>query len=244
MEASCEFLDIREDAFQTACPLAPTRRENQPNQRVGVRRARKNEREKLRMRKLTRALRALQGILPPHLAAVGRPLSKIQTLRLTIRYIAQLSRLLQHGTGEAAGSQEVKDGLAQSCSEPPSLLHDRSPGSSWKWEEDVVHPAVGTLGQWHASQTLLASQPLPLAKWVSHGAAAEEERGVVCKQEPSWNSCSHVYCDPDPRWASDSEETWSHSSPNKSESPLEQYSPRYVKGWEGTTMQPFSMLHA
>ncbi|XP_043084599.1 mesoderm posterior bb [Puntigrus tetrazona] len=72
--------------------------------RVGTRRTRcKNpskqrqsasEKEKLRMRDLTKALHHLRTYLPPSVAPAGQTLTKIETLRLTIRYISYLSAQL------------------------------------------------------------------------------------------------------------------------------------------------------
>ncbi|XP_048338061.1 mesoderm posterior protein 1-like [Sphaerodactylus townsendi] len=53
-----------------------------------------SQREKLRMRRLAGALHTLRAFLPPALAPAGRPLTKLQTLRLASRYIAHLHRLL------------------------------------------------------------------------------------------------------------------------------------------------------
>ncbi|XP_014808182.1 PREDICTED: mesoderm posterior protein 1-like [Calidris pugnax] len=53
-----------------------------------------SEREKLRMRRLAQALRRLRHYLPPALVPAGQSLTKIETLRLAIRYIAHLSALL------------------------------------------------------------------------------------------------------------------------------------------------------
>uniref|UniRef100_A0A8B9T8W5 BHLH domain-containing protein n=1 Tax=Anas platyrhynchos TaxID=8839 RepID=A0A8B9T8W5_ANAPL len=53
-----------------------------------------SEREKLRMRRLAQALHRLRHYLPPALAPAGQSLTKIETLRLAIRYIAHLSALL------------------------------------------------------------------------------------------------------------------------------------------------------
>uniref|UniRef100_A0A3Q2QKP3 Mesoderm posterior aa n=1 Tax=Fundulus heteroclitus TaxID=8078 RepID=A0A3Q2QKP3_FUNHE len=50
-----------------------------------------SEREKLRMRDLTKALHLLRTYLPPSMAPAGQALTKIETLRLTIRYISYLS---------------------------------------------------------------------------------------------------------------------------------------------------------
>ncbi|NXX19074.1 MESP2 protein, partial [Podargus strigoides] len=59
-----------------------------------------SEREKLRMRRLARALLRLRHYLPPALAPAGQSLTKIETLRLAIRYIGHLSALL--GLGQEA----------------------------------------------------------------------------------------------------------------------------------------------
>uniref|UniRef100_A0A8C1Q277 Mesoderm posterior ba n=1 Tax=Cyprinus carpio TaxID=7962 RepID=A0A8C1Q277_CYPCA len=53
-----------------------------------------SEKEKLRMRDLTKALHRLRTYLPPSVAPVGQTLTKIETLRLTIRYISFLSAQL------------------------------------------------------------------------------------------------------------------------------------------------------
>ncbi|KAG9332339.1 hypothetical protein JZ751_015346 [Albula glossodonta] len=54
-----------------------------------------SEKEKLRMRALTKALHHLRTYLPPSLAPAGQTLTKIQTLRLTIHYISHLSAQLE-----------------------------------------------------------------------------------------------------------------------------------------------------
>ncbi|XP_057580820.1 mesoderm posterior protein 1 [Hippopotamus amphibius kiboko] len=53
-----------------------------------------SEREKLRMRTLARALHELRRFLPPSVAPAGQNLTKIETLRLAIRYIGHLSAVL------------------------------------------------------------------------------------------------------------------------------------------------------
>ncbi|XP_014697976.3 mesoderm posterior protein 1 [Equus asinus] len=53
-----------------------------------------SEREKLRMRTLARALHELRRFLPPAVAPAGQSLTKIETLRLAIRYIGHLSAVL------------------------------------------------------------------------------------------------------------------------------------------------------
>ncbi|XP_051548705.1 mesoderm posterior protein 2-like [Myxocyprinus asiaticus] len=62
----------------------------------GTKRHTASEREKLRMRDLTKALNHLQTYLPPSVAPPGQTLTKIETLRLTISYISHLSAQLKH----------------------------------------------------------------------------------------------------------------------------------------------------
>lgn len=68
----------------------------------GVKRQSASEREKLRMRDLTKALHHLRTYLPPSVAPAGQTLTKIETLRLTIRYISYLSAQLELGQEEVA----------------------------------------------------------------------------------------------------------------------------------------------
>ncbi|KAL4623535.1 hypothetical protein GN956_G19576 [Arapaima gigas] len=70
-----------------------------------------SEKEKLRMRDLTKALHHLRTYLPPSLAPPGQTLTKIETLRLTIHYIAHLSALL--GVGGAEDSTGRKEPSTQ-----------------------------------------------------------------------------------------------------------------------------------
>ncbi|KAM9311912.1 uncharacterized protein PAF06_009788 [Gastrophryne carolinensis] len=53
-----------------------------------------SEREKMRMRNLSKALQNLRRYLPPSVAPADKSLTKIETLQLTIRYISHLSTLL------------------------------------------------------------------------------------------------------------------------------------------------------
>ncbi|XP_011929738.1 PREDICTED: mesoderm posterior protein 2 [Cercocebus atys] len=61
---------------------------------AGGQRQSASEREKLRMRTLASALHELRRFLPPSLAPAGQSLTKIETLRLAIRYIGHLSAVL------------------------------------------------------------------------------------------------------------------------------------------------------
>ncbi|XP_072503251.1 mesogenin-1 [Notamacropus eugenii] len=63
--------------------------------RMSAQRRRKaSEREKLRMRALADALHTLRNYLPPVYSQRGQPLTKIQTLKYTIKYIGELTDLL------------------------------------------------------------------------------------------------------------------------------------------------------
>ncbi|CAK6442435.1 unnamed protein product [Pipistrellus nathusii] len=77
---------------QAAPTTAPRRA--RPAPAAGGQRQSASEREKLRMRTLARALHELRRFLPPSVAPAGQSLTKIETLRLAIRYIAHLSAVL------------------------------------------------------------------------------------------------------------------------------------------------------
>ncbi|XP_055411897.1 mesoderm posterior protein 2 [Bubalus kerabau] len=74
-----------------AASTAPSRVRTRP---AGGQRQSASEREKLRMRTLARALQELRRFLPPSVAPAGQSLTKIETLRLAIRYIGHLSAVL------------------------------------------------------------------------------------------------------------------------------------------------------
>lgn len=74
-----------------AASTAPSRARSRP---AGGQRQSASEREKLRMRTLARALHELRRFLPPSVAPAGQSLTKIETLRLAIRYIGHLSAVL------------------------------------------------------------------------------------------------------------------------------------------------------
>lgn len=70
-----------------------------------------SEKEKLRMRDLTKAMQHLRTYLPPSVAPAGQTLTKIETLRLTIRYISYLSDQL--GISEEALEQRRSAGFVK-----------------------------------------------------------------------------------------------------------------------------------
>lgn len=77
----------------------------------GKKRETASEREKLRMRDLTKAMQHLRTYLPPSVAPAGQTLTKIETLRLTIRYISYLSDQL--GISEEALEQRRSAGFVK-----------------------------------------------------------------------------------------------------------------------------------
>nr|XP_046218450.1 mesoderm posterior protein 2-like [Oncorhynchus gorbuscha] len=74
----------------------------------GKKRESASEREKLRMRDLTKALNHLRTYLPPSVAPAGQTLTKIETLRLTIRYISHLSAQLELSEKEPCLKREME----------------------------------------------------------------------------------------------------------------------------------------
>ncbi|XP_035159708.3 mesoderm posterior protein 2 [Callithrix jacchus] len=83
-------LDRGSEAAEAA-PTTPRRARSGP---AGGQRQSASEREKLRMRTLARALQELRRFLPPSVVPAGQSLTKIETLRLAIRYIGHLSAVL------------------------------------------------------------------------------------------------------------------------------------------------------
>ncbi|XP_034435113.1 uncharacterized protein LOC117757974 [Hippoglossus hippoglossus] len=82
----------------------------------GKKRETASEREKLRMRDLTKALHHVRSYLPPSVVPAGQTLTKIDTLRLTMRYISYLSAQL--GLSEEVLEQRRSPGFM----EPPQTL--------------------------------------------------------------------------------------------------------------------------
>ncbi|KAM9366668.1 uncharacterized protein ABDE67_002446 [Symphorus nematophorus] len=80
-----------------------------------------SEKEKLRMRDLTKALHHLRSYLPPSVAPAGQTLTKIETLRLTIRYISYLSAQLGLSEEVLFQRREHGDTSASDTSSPDIL---------------------------------------------------------------------------------------------------------------------------
>ncbi|XP_070819187.1 mesoderm posterior protein 1-like [Chaetodon trifascialis] len=82
-----------------------------------------SEKEKLRMRDLTKALHHLRSYLPPSVAPAGQTLTKIETLRLTIRYISYLSAQLGLSEEMLFQRREQGDTSASDTSSPDILSY-------------------------------------------------------------------------------------------------------------------------
>lgn len=82
-----------------------------------------SEKEKMRMRDLTKALHHLRSYLPPSVAPAGQTLTKIETLRLTIRYISYLSAQLGLSEEVLFQRREQGDTSASDTSSPDILRY-------------------------------------------------------------------------------------------------------------------------
>ncbi|XP_076012120.1 uncharacterized protein LOC143004846 [Genypterus blacodes] len=107
----------------------------------GKKRQTASEREKLRMRDLTKALNHLRNYLPPSVAPAGQTLTKIETLRLTIRYISYLSAQLGHS--EEVLEQNRSSGFVEQPQTHSQILGQ--PAASYSLQES--HCAMSTVQQ-------------------------------------------------------------------------------------------------
>ncbi|XP_067292697.1 mesoderm posterior bb [Pseudorasbora parva] len=110
---------LHQDGAGSLAGTRRTRVKNPSKQRQSA-----SEKEKLRMRDLTKALHHLRTYLPPSVAPVGQTLTKIETLRLTIRYISYLSAQL--GLSEESLCQ-MKDLRASRFQESPQYQGNSTP---------------------------------------------------------------------------------------------------------------------
>nr|XP_045001770.1 mesoderm posterior protein 2 [Jaculus jaculus] len=145
-----------------AAPPAPRRARPAPG---GGQRQSASEREKLRMRTLARALHELRRFLPPSVAPAGQSLTKIETLRLAIRYIGHLSAVLglsedslqrrrrrRVDTGSPRGCPLCPDGNSGGGGGGPAQAQTFNPGlasaaaysgaSSWEVSHTCARPQV------------------------------------------------------------------------------------------------------
>lgn len=99
----------------------------------GKKRQSASEREKLRMRNLTKAVQHLRTYLPPSVAPAGQTLTKIETLRLTVRYISQLTEQLGliEETPSHGSHFHMSSSLALHWDETQNLPHRQPVSLHW-----------------------------------------------------------------------------------------------------------------
>ncbi len=118
-----------------------------------------SEKEKLRMRDLTKALHHLRSYLPPSVAPAGQTLTKIETLRLTIRYISYLSAQL--GLSEEVLFQRREQGDTSASDASSSDILSYFPHSAMGVQEAQLQNQALNQGlypaQCHSQNTMLHS---------------------------------------------------------------------------------------
>ncbi|KAG8145273.1 hypothetical protein E2320_013614 [Naja naja] len=135
-----------------------------------------SQREKLRMRRLAQALHALRRYLPASVAPAGQSLTKIETLRLAIRYIGHLSELL---------GQESRP--PPRLPEPPRRPPAQPLAESWR---TAPAPSCGQGGR--AGAALLPAEPpvaAPSPACQVGPRPARPAAATAAAARPSWGPC-------------------------------------------------------
>ncbi|MEQ2162481.1 hypothetical protein GOODEAATRI_020163 [Goodea atripinnis] len=101
-----------------------------------------SEKEKLRMRDLTKALHHLRSYLPPSVAPVGQTLTKIETLRLTIRYISYLSAQLGLSEEVLFQRREQVDTSASGTSSPDFISYLQNSSAEEHLQGQNLYPGL------------------------------------------------------------------------------------------------------
>lgn len=110
-----------------------------------------SEKEKMRMRDLTKALHHLRSYLPPSVAPTGQTLTKIETLRLTIRYISYLSAQLglseevlfqRREQGDTSASDTSSSDILSYFQNQPAQLQSQSLNQSLYGSQCHSQPAT------------------------------------------------------------------------------------------------------
>ncbi|KAI4800403.1 hypothetical protein KUCAC02_013285 [Chaenocephalus aceratus] len=132
----------------------------------GKKRQTASDREKHRMRDLTKSLNHLRTYLPASVAPEGQTLTKIDTLRLTIRYISYLSAQL--GLSEEVLEQKA----SESVQEPQRLQQFLGQPTESYAQQEADFPAVSPTPEQPSYQvpngaSLFASEPV----WLLQNAA-------------------------------------------------------------------------
>ncbi|XP_063786026.1 mesoderm posterior protein 1 [Pseudophryne corroboree] len=115
-----------------------------------------SEREKMRMRNLSKALQNLRRYLPPSVAPADKTLTKIETLQLTILYISHLSAQL--GLSEDVLKQRRLTTMQRTnrCPQGLNFCMDMThPLCSEPIEENIIHFAA-------SAEPIAATRPMPV----------------------------------------------------------------------------------
>ncbi|KAM4749029.1 uncharacterized protein WCC33_006450 [Rhinophrynus dorsalis] len=185
----CTFSNEAYSSFHTALtqmemlksmPKPGPVKKSHRNRMVYNQRQSASEREKMRMRNLSTALQNLRRYLPPAVAPVGKTLTKIETLRLTIRYISHLSEVLgldeetlikrreesiQRSSMCPIGLSCCQDRMHNACTDPriqfsETLTSPHFPGGSKIFSEHNSYKTMGTKFQLSAPQTIEGRGPV------------------------------------------------------------------------------------
>ncbi|NP_001079050.1 mesoderm posterior homolog A S homeolog [Xenopus laevis] len=137
-----------------------------------------SEREKMRMRNLSSALQNLRRYLPPAVAPVGKTLTKIEILRLTIRYISHLSEVLGLDEETLIKRREEEMRRSNMCHIGLCYCHDRQHCSEAKphASETVNSPYFSSSPRLFPEQNISETQQQEFqqpARWATEGKASD-----------------------------------------------------------------------
>ncbi|XP_074773594.1 uncharacterized protein LOC141965644 [Athene noctua] len=175
-----------------AAPRLPQGRKGVRGLGAGGPRQSASEREKLRMRRLAQALLRLRHYLPPALAPAGQSLTKIETLRLAIRYIGHLSALLGLSEEALARRRGATPRHCPLCPQGLGCCQSLEPHPHPPAPQEALPSGTGGWGS-----PAVARTPLELGAWRSPpcGPAAgppPEVLGVPDMGMEAWGSPSYI----------------------------------------------------
>uniref|UniRef100_A0A8D0EN40 BHLH domain-containing protein n=1 Tax=Strix occidentalis caurina TaxID=311401 RepID=A0A8D0EN40_STROC len=151
-----------------------------------------SEREKLRMRRLAQALLRLRHYLPPALAPAGQSLTKIETLRLAIRYIGHLSALLGLSEEVLARQRGAAPRYCPLCLQGLGCCQSPDPHQHPPAPREASPPGTGGWGS-----PPVVGTPLELVAWRSPpccpaAGTPPEVLGVPDMGMEAWGSPSYI----------------------------------------------------
>ncbi|KAM9817547.1 uncharacterized protein ACB057_002842 [Neosynchiropus ocellatus] len=160
-----------------------------------------SEKEKLRMRDLTKALHHLRSYLPPSMAPTGQTLTKIETLRLTIRYISYLSAQLGLSEEVLFQRRERGDTSASGASSPDIMGYFRQ-SSAGHLVQLQTQNQLSYQNQCQAQQAALHSGSCGIGARPHGGSCADtpqRDANLVLQscpgaQGPSYQMCNEDFC--------------------------------------------------